>query len=148
MHIYAFGSICRGDLSQASDIDLLAIVDGYDERFDPQIYSIYSYKRIGEIWAEGNPFAWHLHEARPLFLSDGIDHLRQLGKPSPYTKCEIDCTRFQQLFFSSKVSLLTGRDSIVLDLSTIFMYTQCCYVLFARHDRSARLFTTFCLEIT
>lgn len=60
MHIYAFGSICRGDVSPASDVDLLAIVDGYDERFSLDDYSIYSYDRIWEIWNEGNPFAWHL----------------------------------------------------------------------------------------
>ena len=60
MHVYAFGSICRGDVSLTSDIDLLAVVDGYDPRFDPNVFSIYSYNRIEELWAEGNPFAWHL----------------------------------------------------------------------------------------
>lgn len=60
MHIYVFGSTCRGDILPSSDVDLLAIVDGYDSRFDPNIYSIYSYQRIKEIWDEGNPFAWHL----------------------------------------------------------------------------------------
>jgi hypothetical protein len=121
MHLYAFGSICRGEILETSDIDLLAIVNGYDERLDPKIYSIYSYKRIREIWSEGNPFAWHLHlEARSLFLSDGVDYLKRLGNPSRYTQCEIDCRKFLQLFFSSKVSLLNSSDSIVFDLSTIF----------------------------
>jgi predicted nucleotidyltransferase len=60
MHIYAFGSLCRGEVSRNSDVDLLALVDGFDERFNPEIYSIYSYRRIEELWREGNPFAWHL----------------------------------------------------------------------------------------
>lgn len=43
MHIYAFGSICRGEVDSFSDIDMLAIVSGRDERFNPRDYSIYSY---------------------------------------------------------------------------------------------------------
>lgn len=35
MHIYAFGSICRGEIDKNSDIDLLAIVDGFDARLWP-----------------------------------------------------------------------------------------------------------------
>ena len=57
MHIYAFGSVCRGDVLPSSDIDLLAITEGHDSRFDPNNYSIYSYNRIKELWQEGNPFA-------------------------------------------------------------------------------------------
>ena len=48
VHIYAFGSVCRGDLSIGSDVDLLALVSGLDARFDPDMFSIYSYKRIEE----------------------------------------------------------------------------------------------------
>jgi hypothetical protein len=145
MHIYAFGSVCRGEILRSSDIDLLAIVDGYDERFDPQIYSIYSYRRASEIWLEGNPFAWHLYlESRPLFLSNGIDWLKELGRPSPYTKCEVDCTKFQRLFLSSKTALLNNGDSIIFDLSTVFLCMRniaTCYSLgmtdkpnFSRHS--------------
>ena len=60
MYIYAFGSLCRGQVDLESDVDLLAIVDGHDDRFDPSKFSIYSYNRVREIWQEGNPFAWHL----------------------------------------------------------------------------------------
>ena len=71
MHIYIFGSICRGDLREGSDIDLLALVEGYDSRFDPDTFSVYSYSRIADLWAEGNPFAWHLFlESRLVFASD------------------------------------------------------------------------------
>lgn len=35
MHIYAFGSICRGEVDASSDIDMLAIVNGHDARFRP-----------------------------------------------------------------------------------------------------------------
>jgi len=77
MHIYAFGSVCRGEVSRDSDIDLLCIDEGTQaDRFDPELYSVYSYERIRELWSEGNPFAWHLWlESRLLFSSDAEDHL-------------------------------------------------------------------------
>src|SRR5262249_8872008 len=99
MHIYAFGSVCRGDVSLGSDVDLLAIVTGYDDRFDPDIYSIYSYQRIREIWKEGNPFGWHLTlEGKLLFASDGSDFLQGLGAPERYQHCLRDCVKFHTLF--------------------------------------------------
>ena len=70
MHIYAFGSLCRGEIDIDSDVDLLAIVGGPDRRFNSDTYSVYSYKRIAELWAEGNPFAWHLtYESRMVYAS-------------------------------------------------------------------------------
>jgi hypothetical protein len=122
MHIYAFGSICRGDIAQDSDIDLLAIVEGFDERFNPEVFSIYSYKRIREIWDEGNPFAWHLSlQSKPVFLSDRIDFLQNLGKPNPYIYCLRDCEKFLDLFCDAKSSLLDNKASSVFELSTIFL---------------------------
>jgi predicted nucleotidyltransferase len=122
MHIYAFGSICRGDVSKESDIDLLAVVDGFDPRFDPILFSIYSYKRIREIWLAGNPFAWHLHlEAKPLFLSDGSDFLKTLGAPARYVEHVRDCKKFLFLFMEARRSLERNSNSSVFDLSTIFL---------------------------
>jgi len=122
MHIYAFGSVCRGDISPGSDIDLLAIVEGYDSRFDPDNYSIYSYKRIQEIWKEGNPFAWHLSlEARILFSSDKSDFLSSLGGPALYRNCVRDCDKFFSLFREARISLENNSTSKVFDLSMIFL---------------------------
>jgi hypothetical protein len=122
MHIYAFGSICRGDMSLSSDIDLLAIVEGHDSRFDPNVYSIYSYRRIQEIWQEGNPFAWHLSlESKLLFSSDKRDFLKLLGSPLPYKNCAKDCAKFFSIFCDAYVSVLNHRNSRVFDLSTIFL---------------------------
>lgn len=122
MHIYAFGSICRGDVSIDSDIDLLAVVEGVDLRFDPSVFSIYSYRRIEEIWSEGNPFAWHLAlEARPLFSPDGTDFLKALGRPSPYTHCVRDCEKFMRIFDDTMTSIMANSNSAVFDLSTAFL---------------------------
>jgi hypothetical protein len=122
MQIYAFGSICRGDVGPDSDIDLLVIVDGFDDRFDPSAYSIYSRQRIQEIWVEGNPFAWHLSlESRLLYSSDGTDLLGELGRPTRYRACARDCKKFQTLFFDARSSIVCGRTANVFDLSMIFL---------------------------
>lgn len=122
MHIYAFGSICRGDVSSSSDVDLLAVVEGHDARFSPDDYSIYSYRRIGEIWEEGNPFAWHLsNESKLVFSSDQSDFLATLGKPASYKNCRRDCEKFYALFREAQASLESNTESIVFDLSMVFL---------------------------
>jgi nucleotidyltransferase-like protein len=122
MHIYAFGSVCRGDVTKGSDADLLAIVNGHDSRFDPETFSIYSYERIKELWRQGNPFAWHLAlESRLLYSSDQHDFLKGLGNPVKYKECVRDCEKFFALFREASASILSGSNSVVFDLSTIFL---------------------------
>ena len=122
MHIYAFGSICRGDISVDSDVDLLALVEGRDPRLDPDKFSIYSYKRISELWASGNAFAWHLAlESKLIYSEDGGDFLKGLGRPSEYVGAAKDCRRFREIFESALLSVQTGTPSLVFELSTIFL---------------------------
>jgi Nucleotidyltransferase domain len=144
MHIYAFGSICRGEVNLDSDVDLLAVVEGQDGRLDPALFSIYSYRRIREIWLEGNPFAWHLSlEAKLLYSFDGRDHLEQLGPPSTYRQYFKDCCRFFRLFEEARKSIEIKNKCLVFDLSTVFLSIRnfsSCYSLgvggapdFSRH---------------
>jgi hypothetical protein len=122
MHIYAFGSVCRGEISPGSDIDLLAIVRGHDPRFSPDDYSIYSYQRIREIWEEGNPFAWHLAiESKLLYSSDKSDFLKSLGNPAAYRNCLQDCKKFFSLFREARISFESQADSRIFDLSIVFL---------------------------
>jgi hypothetical protein len=122
MHIYAFGSICRGDVTPGSDIDLLAVTEGHDPRFELATYSIYSYARLREIWEEGNPFAWHLYlESRLLFADNASDFLRSLGAPRPYRAVEPDCEKFVRLFIAARDAVENGTNSIVFELSTLFL---------------------------
>lgn len=122
MHIYAFGSISRGDIHLNSDIDLLAIVGGFDSRFNPDIYSVYSYSRLYDLWQEGNPFAWHLYlESRLIFSSDNQDYLKSLGLPNLYCNCACDCKKFHSLFNEATESIAMRPSSMVFDLSTVFL---------------------------
>jgi hypothetical protein len=145
MHIYVFGSICRGEVTVGSDVDLLALVDGHDPRFDPDSFSIYSYQRIKELWYEGNPFAWHLSlESRLVFTSDKHDFIKSLGPPATYRNCISDCEKFHALFRDARASIMADEQSKVFDLSTLFLSVRniaTCYSLgltdhpdFSRHS--------------
>lgn len=122
MHIYAFGSLCRGEVSPGSDVDLLALTEGHNPQFDPDVFSIYSYARIKQLWDQGNPFAWHLAlEARSLFADDGEDFLRGLGKPQPYRECSRDCEKFYVIFEDAAMSLKSTTGCHIFDLATVFL---------------------------
>lgn len=122
MHIYAFGSICRGEIDLGSDVDLLACVDGPAHQFDPGKFSIYRYDRLRALWREGNPFAWHLHlESRLLFSPDDSDFLEDLGRPARYSAGTKDCAKFKKLFESSYQELTQLSNSTTFHLSCMFL---------------------------
>lgn len=122
MHIYAFGSVCRGEVDSFSDIDMLAIVNGRDERFNPAEYSIYSYERIKELWGQGNPFAWHLFlESKLIYSPDSYDYLRGIGKPNNYNRGLVDCEKFLEIFSFAKKSIEKSTLTEIFDLSSVFL---------------------------
>ncbi|GJL75554.1 nucleotidyltransferase domain-containing protein [Nitrosomonas sp.] len=121
-HIYAFGSVCRGEIDSASDIDLLACLSRSKPEIDPKKFSIYTYDRIRKLWQEGNPFSWHLYlESKLIYTSDGSNFLMDLGKPAKYTKVLEDCAKFNKLFLESYHSLMKSSNSIVFNLSCMFL---------------------------
>jgi hypothetical protein len=122
MHIYAYGSLCRGEVSRGSDVDLLALVTEQEHRFDPLVFSVYTYSRIGTLWKEGNPFAWHLtSESRLIFAEDRQDFIQSLGKPSIYRQCVSDCEKFMRIFEDSAEAITLGNHAIIFELSTAFL---------------------------
>ncbi|MCC8381047.1 nucleotidyltransferase domain-containing protein [Xenorhabdus sp. PB30.3] len=122
MHIYAFGSVCRGDIDLGSDIDMLVITNGQLNNINPSDYSIYSYERINELWEQGNPFAWHLHlESKLVFSQDGYNYLEDLDSPNKYLDGDSDCFKFYEIFNAAHRSIKESSLSQVFDLSTIFL---------------------------
>lgn len=122
MHIYAFGSICRGEYSENSDIDILICInrDEYHE-FSPEKFSIYHYDRIAELWKEGNPFAWHLYlESKLLYSSDNINFIDKLGIPNSYKNIIIDFEKFKTLYIESINDFMKGKNT-VFNLSCVFL---------------------------
>ncbi|WP_315716652.1 MULTISPECIES: nucleotidyltransferase domain-containing protein [unclassified Bradyrhizobium] len=133
LHIYVFGSLCRGEISPGSDVDLLAITTGGTNELSRSMFSIYSHSKVKRIWNEGNPFAWHLHlEAKMVYSRDGSDFVQALGTPASYTKAIDDCERFLAIFRQSRSSVASDRSSIVFDLSAAFLGLRnfcSCYML-------------------
>jgi hypothetical protein len=122
MHIYAFGSVCRGEIDHGSDVDLLACIDTVAPQIDIAKYSVYQYERLRNLWIEGNPFAWHLHlESKILFSSDGMDFLKSLGLPARYSEGDSDCAKFRQLFERSYEELTRTSNSAIFNLSCMFL---------------------------
>lgn len=133
LHIYAFGSICRGEIGPGSDIDLLAISSGDSNQLSRSQFSIYSHSKIQKIWLDGNPFAWHLHlESKLIYSSDSRDFISALGKPAIYRGQEKDCQRFFEVFEEALASINKDRSSVVFDLSAAFLALRnfaTCYLL-------------------
>ena len=121
-HIYAFGSICRGEFDPLSDVDLLACVSEKDSSFDPEKFSIYTHERMKEMWRDGNPFAWHLHlESKLIYSSTGRDFIKELGSPAGYTNGKNDCAQFFELLKCAKQNLSQSSNSPVFEISCIFL---------------------------
>lgn len=125
MDIYIFGSLVRGDLDKYSDVDLLLIQDeklDSPKNLDKQKFSIYTKKRIQELWKEGNPFAWHLYlESKLVHSSGDIDFLRALGRPARYNNLSSDLIKFYQLYITSLDSYQKIKKSDIFDLGMIFL---------------------------
>lgn len=131
-NVYIFGSVVRGEIDQYSDIDLLLITDETINNIDPNKYSIYSPARIKELYAEGNPFAWHLYYESKLVFSSGEDFLLGIGMPSRYTNCKSDLLKFKKLFDDSIASINENEFSLIFDLAMIFLAIRnfaTCYTL-------------------
>lgn len=133
MHIYAFGSLCRGEVDLGSDIDMLACVERSDLPLDKEKFSIYKYSRIEELWVEGSPFAWHLHlESKMIYSSNNKDFIMALGIPYPYIKATEDCAKFFKLFIDSYEALIHSKNSRIFNLSCMFLAARnfaTCYSL-------------------
>lgn len=142
MHIYAFGSVCRGEIDQGSDIDMLACIEGTETTIDANQFSIYTYDKLRDLWRIGNPFVWHLHlESKLVFSSDEKDFLSELGKPSKYTDIKSDLAKFSELFNSSSHALLSGPKNAVFNLSCIFLAVRnaaMCYSIYSGNPEFSR----------
>lgn len=125
MYVYAFGSVCRGEIDEYSDIDLLAIIEKDETNkssFDSQKFSIYKEERLIELWNEGNPFAWHLFLESKLIYSDNKNDIFKIwGEPKKYTNISNDLEKFYSLYKDSILSLKESNSSYIFDLSMVFL---------------------------
>ncbi|MCX0436598.1 MULTISPECIES: nucleotidyltransferase domain-containing protein [Aeromonas] len=137
-HIYAFGSICRGEYESNSDIDLLVCMSGSENEshFEPSKFSIYEHQRLLELWQQGNPFAWHLYlESKLIFSSDGTDFIQELGAPNPYSNAQSDCLKFKALFDEYSSLLINEGTSSVFYLSCVFLAIRNIATCYSLHQK-------------
>lgn len=145
MYLYIFGSYCRGEIDELSDIDLLIIKDKNEKlaSFDLDKYSIYNKDRIIALWNEGNPFAWHLYlEAKLIYSNDNINFLYNLGEPAKYSNLKNDLYKFHKLYIDSVNSLINTNNSRDFDLAMIFLairnFASCYSLGFINHPNFSR----------
>ncbi|WP_440856754.1 nucleotidyltransferase domain-containing protein [Pseudomonas syringae] len=154
MHIYAFGSVCRGEIDKGSDVDMLACVDSEkthskeacikEPRVDVDVeqFSVYTYDKLSELWKLGNPFVWHLHlESKLIFSSDGNDFLASLGSPAEYKDIKADLDKFTDLFVEASLALKNDTSNAVFNISCIFLAVRnaaMCYSIFSGKPEFSR----------
>jgi predicted nucleotidyltransferase len=119
--LYIFGSICRGEISPTSDVDVLVVPFSDDRSCFPSNWSIYTPELLLEYYSQGRLFAWHLHlEARIIFTSNDRPYLRVLGEPAPYSTMRSDIDDLEKLLQESVNELRNGTKSEVYELGITY----------------------------
>lgn len=134
MHIYAFGSVCRGEIDLGSDVDMLACVDENAQAVDAQQFSVYTYDKLRDLWSVGNPFVWHLYlESKLVYSSDGRNFLSDLGAPARYREIKADLAKFTELFEGASSALINEEMNAVFNISCMFLAVRnaaMCYSIY------------------
>jgi hypothetical protein len=119
--IYVFGSICRGESSPTSDVDVLVVPFKMDSSQFPQSWSVYSPELLTEYFKAGRLFAWHLHlEARCVFSPRSESFLANLGPPAPYSTIVDDINDLDTLLNEALAELASGTDNVIYELGITY----------------------------
>jgi hypothetical protein len=119
--IYVFGSICRGESTPTSDVDVLVIPFDVENSQFPQQWSIYSPELLAEYFEAGRLFAWHLHlEAKCVFSQRKEPFLKSLGQPAPYTSIISDIDDLEALLKEAISELAAGTESVIYELGIAY----------------------------
>jgi hypothetical protein len=119
--IYVFGSLCRGDISATSDVDVLVIPFGRNKSEFPREWSIYSPELLAEYFRKGRLFAWHLHlEAKCVFSPHEIAFLERLGPPAPYSTITDDIDELAILLQEALDELAAGTKNVIYELGIAY----------------------------
>lgn len=119
--IYVFGSICRGESTPTSDVDVLVVPFEVDSSKFPQNWSIYSPELLAEYFKAGRLFAWHLHlEARCVYSPRSESFLASLGPPAPYSTIVDDIDDLDALLKEALTELASGTKNVIYELGIAY----------------------------
>lgn len=119
--IYVFGSLCRGDSTPTSDVDVLVVPFEVESPQFPYGWSVYSPELLSEYFKNGRLFAWHLHlEAKCVFSPRGVPFLASLGPPAPYSTTFDDIDDLERLLNEALNELTTGTKNIIYELGIAY----------------------------
>lgn len=118
--IYAFGSTVTGDFDEGSDTDILAIERPNEDRRFPPDWSVYSQKRLDELFKSGTLFAWHIYlESVPIYLPDGEGYLSKLGRPKEYSEAQRDILTFKNMTTDSLSEIGSETPSWIYEMGIV-----------------------------
>lgn len=119
--IYVFGSVCRGDSTPTSDVDVLVVPFEVESSRFPRDWSVYSPELLSEYYKDGRLFAWHLHlEARCVFSRRNEPFLASLGPPAPYSSIFNDIDELERLLNEALDELATGTKNVIYELGIAY----------------------------
>lgn len=119
--IYVFGSICRGESTPTSDVDVLVVPFEVHSSQFPQSWSVYSPELLTEYFKAGRLFAWHLHlEAKCVYSPRSESFLASLGSPAPYSTIVDDIDDLDALLNEALTELASGTDNVIYELGIAY----------------------------
>jgi hypothetical protein len=119
--IYVFGSICRGESTKTSDVDVLVVSSRREKSRFPIDWSVYSPELISEYFTKGRLFAWHLHlEAKCVFCPREEPFLTKLGRPAPYSTIATDIDELEGLLKVALNELVDGTNNVIYELGIAY----------------------------
>ncbi len=119
--IYVFGSICRGESTPTSDVDVLVVPFEADGSQFPQSWSVYSPELLAEYFKAGRLFAWHLHlEAKCVYSPRSESFLAILGAPAPYSTMVDDIDDLDALLNEALTEIASGTENVIYELGIVY----------------------------
>lgn len=118
---YVFGSVCRGEPDPGSDVDVLVISNEPSAARElPAAWSLYSPRRLRQLFARGTLFAWHLYlESVPVWPRGAPGFLKRIGPPAAYVGARREIADLQKILRSAVAELERGTLSPVYELGLI-----------------------------
>lgn len=122
---YIFGSLRAGEIDPDSDVDVLAIVEGSEERSNlPVTWSVYTKEAIRSHFARGTLFAWHLYsDALLIWPKQRSGFIEELGPPAEYAHGKTEIAGLISVLHEAIAALYGGANSPVFEHGLVAM---CC----------------------